>query len=160
MSNTRLLKALFPDLPRNLQVIDKNGEMTPVWNLFFEQLAISLQTHFKPEGTVIPSTSSTNISLLTGNNSANNVIYDNSNNAFNGNITNPAITANDPTANAQKWVQFAMILDNSGNPNTTGNVVPGIKNQLCWDSLNHIMYICTQSGDGTDNPTKAMWTAI
>lgn len=44
-----------------------------------------------------------------------------------------------------------IIIDNAGNPN---GVVAGGLNQLCWDSANQILYICTTAG----NSATAVWT--
>ena len=84
-TQTQHQQAIFPDLPRDNQVVDKNGEITPAWNLFFQQLIMALQTNFKPEGLVIPPKSAADIANL-GNvsESIGNIIYDNTNNVFKG----------------------------------------------------------------------------
>lgn len=43
------------------------------------------------------------------------------------------------------------ILHNSGNPNGS---VAGVVYQLCWDTSNSVMYVCTTSG----NAATAVWT--
>lgn len=78
--------ALFPDMPRDTPLVDSNGYMTDEWQLYFDNLTVNLQTNFKPEGFVIPPLIATNIALLTGAASNNNVVYDSTNNAFKGNI--------------------------------------------------------------------------
>ena len=78
--------ALFPDLPRQAQFLDKEGRITPVWALFLDQLILALQTNLKPEGFVIPQETAANIALLTGLTSVANIIYDSTNNEFKGNI--------------------------------------------------------------------------
>jgi hypothetical protein len=85
MTQTRKQQAIFPDLPRETQVVDKNGEITAVWSLFFQQLVMALQTNFKPEGIVVPPQSATNITNI-GNTSGSigNIIYDSTNNQFKG----------------------------------------------------------------------------
>lgn len=86
MTQTRKPQAIFPDLPRDPQVINlQNGELTPAWHLFFDQFVSALQTNFKPEGFVMPPLSATNIANL-GNISAaiGNIIYDSTNNQFKG----------------------------------------------------------------------------
>ncbi|MDD5211397.1 MAG: hypothetical protein PHV62_03215 [Sulfuricurvum sp.] len=98
MSQTRKQQAIFPDLPRDKQVVDRNGEITPAWDLFFQQLVMALQTNFKPEGIVVPPQSATNLADL-GNTSGSigNIIYDSTNNAFKGiilvSIGPPIVTA-------------------------------------------------------------------
>lgn len=45
------------------------------------------------------------------------------------------------------------VLHNAGNPNT---VLAGVVYQMCWDTTNSIMYVCSTSG----NSGTAVWTAI
>lgn len=84
-SQTLKQSAIFPDLPRDDQVVDHEGNITSSWKLYFQQLTMALQTNFKPEGIVVPPQSDTNIALL-GNvsGSIGNIIYDSTNNAFKG----------------------------------------------------------------------------
>jgi hypothetical protein len=85
MGQTRKQQAIFPDLPRDKQLVDRQGQITSHWDLFFQQLVMALQTNFKPEGIVVPPESASNIANL-GNTSGSigNIIYDSTNNAFNG----------------------------------------------------------------------------
>lgn len=98
MTQTRKQQAIFPDLPRDDQIIDRNGKITDHWRLYFEQMTLALQTNFKPEGIVIPPQTATNIANL-GNLSASigNIIYDTTDNAFKGiiltSIGPPIVTA-------------------------------------------------------------------
>jgi hypothetical protein len=97
-TQTNKQQAIFPDLPRDTQVVDKNGYMTSQWVLYFQQLTMALQTNFKPEGIVVPPQSASNIALLGGISSAiGNIIYDSTNNAFKGIILSsigpPIVTA-------------------------------------------------------------------
>lgn len=98
MSQTRQQQAIFPDLPRDKQMVDKNGEINPAWDLYFQQLTMALQTNLKPEGFVIPPKTATEIASL-GNisESIGNIIYDSTNNQFKGiiltSIGPPIVTA-------------------------------------------------------------------
>ena len=85
MSQSRQQQAIFPDLPRDNQMVDKDGNITSAWALYFQQLTQALQTNLKPEGFVIPPLSAANIGNL-GQSSASigNIIYDNTNNLFKG----------------------------------------------------------------------------
>jgi len=91
-------QAIFPDLPRDDQLVDKDGEITSAWKLYFQQLTMALQTNFKPEGIVVPPQDASNIALL-GDISASigNIIYDTTNNEFKGivlvSIGPPIVTA-------------------------------------------------------------------
>lgn len=85
MTQTRKQQAIFPDLPRDKQVVDREGNITPHWDLYFQQLTMALQTNFKPEGIVVPPQSATNIASLGDISGAiGNIIYDSTNNAFKG----------------------------------------------------------------------------
>lgn len=86
VANTKKPTALFPDLPRETPLTNQDGKMHELWQLFFDQLILALQTNLKPEGFVIPPETAANIALLTGSESNNNIIYDSTNNAFKGNI--------------------------------------------------------------------------
>lgn len=85
MTQTRKQQAIFPDLPRDKQLVDKNGEMTAHWDLFFQQLVMALQTNYKPEGIVVPPKTSSEIADL-GNiiQAVGNIIYDSTSNEFKG----------------------------------------------------------------------------
>lgn len=85
MSQTRKQQAIFPDLPRDPLLVDKDGNITDPWNLYFQQLTMALQTNFKPEGIVVPPKPANEIALL-GNvdESIGNIIYDSTNNQFKG----------------------------------------------------------------------------
>jgi hypothetical protein len=98
MTQTRHQIAIFPDLPRDNQVVDKDGILTPDWELYFTQLTQALQTNYKPEGLVIPPLSASNITNLGGiSESIGNIIYDSTNNLFKGivlvSIGPPIVTA-------------------------------------------------------------------
>lgn len=86
--------ALFPDLPRQTPLVDKNGHMHELWQQFFDQLIVQLQTNFRPEGFAIPQQTAANIALLVANtnsippyNPTSSIIYDSTNNLFKGNIS-------------------------------------------------------------------------
>lgn len=85
MTQARQQQAIFPDLPRDKQMVDKQGNITQAWDLFFQQLVMALQTNFKPEGIVTPPKAASAIANL-GNisESIGNIIYDSTNNEFKG----------------------------------------------------------------------------
>lgn len=47
-------QSIFPDLPREIPVIDKHGNFSPLWSLGISALFQALQTNFKNEGIVFP----------------------------------------------------------------------------------------------------------
>jgi hypothetical protein len=79
-------QAIFPDCPATNQIIDDRGNIVTEWQLFFQQLVLALQTNFGPEGIVIPQQTAANIALLTATQSIANILYDDTNNEFKGNI--------------------------------------------------------------------------
>ena len=54
-------QSIFPDLPREIPVIDKNGNFSPLWSLGIAALFQALQRTFKNEGIVFPPLSATEI---------------------------------------------------------------------------------------------------
>jgi len=85
-TQTNKQQAIFPDLPRDKQVIDKEGNMTQQWDLFFQNLVMALQTNLKPEGFVVPPKPTSDIIQLIQDASNNNIIYDSTTNEFKGNV--------------------------------------------------------------------------
>lgn len=84
MSNSRQ-QALFPSLPTDDKIADKDGILTPSYKLFFNQLIQALQTNLKPEGFVMPQKTADDISGLGDISAAvGNIIYDSTNNHFKG----------------------------------------------------------------------------
>lgn len=45
-------QSIFPDLPREVPVINKDGDFSPLWSLGLSSLFQALQTNFKNEGIV------------------------------------------------------------------------------------------------------------
>lgn len=147
MATGDLSQGLIPDLPRDPHVVNQDGTINPVWNLFFDQLILTLQTILSPEGTILPQQSSTNIALLTAAQSLASILYNYTTNNFEGNINNPTATP------AQMWVPFAMIMTNAGSPVGT---IAGVAYNFCWDTIGNALYICTLTGAAG----IAVWTAV
>jgi hypothetical protein len=136
--------AIFPDWLRSGRFVDDKGNLTPQAQLFFELLTNALQTNYKPEGIVVPPQTASNIAMLTAEQSLTNIIYDSTNNLFNGNLQSPS---------GQVWLPFAMITSYAGNPN--GHVA-GQLLWFCWDSSGQNLYICTTAG----TTGSAVWTGV
>lgn len=83
---TNKQQAIFPDLPRDAVISDKDGNITSSYLLFLQQLVMALQTNFKPEGYVIPPKPTSDIVQLIQEASNNNIIYDSTTNQFKGNV--------------------------------------------------------------------------
>jgi hypothetical protein len=83
---------IVPDLPRDPQIVDKDGKFNPVWKVFFEQFIQALQTNFSAQGTVFPQQTASNIALLTTVSSKANILYNSTNDTFMGNVqTSPGV---------------------------------------------------------------------
>jgi len=54
-------KSIFPDLPREIPVINEDGDFAPLWSLGLSSLFQALQENFKNEGILFPALSATNI---------------------------------------------------------------------------------------------------
>lgn len=73
-------QAIFPDFPREEQMVDEKGNMTSPYRLYFQQLTMALQTNLKPEGFVVPPKPTTDITQLVGDASIGNIIVDSTTN--------------------------------------------------------------------------------
>lgn len=58
--------ALFPDLPRTNQLVDKNGDVMAGWQLFFQQNQAALQANLKNEGFLFPPLTASEIATIEG----------------------------------------------------------------------------------------------
>lgn len=136
---------IFPDMPRDNTMVDKTGELTAHWALFFENLVTALQTNFNRQGITVPPLDTTTIGTLIGNASFNNIVYDSTNKQFDGNIQG-------------EWIPFSMITTYAGNPN--GHVA----GQLYWFCLNTVgnqLYYCSTAGSASGIPLpQAIWTIL
>jgi len=54
-------QSIFPDLPREVPVINKDGDFSPLWSLGISALFQALQANFKNEGILFPGLSASNI---------------------------------------------------------------------------------------------------
>lgn len=63
-NETRQPQSIFPDIPRESPVIDKNGDFTALWSLGFGSLFQALQENFKNEGIVFPPLNDTQIAQI------------------------------------------------------------------------------------------------
>src|ERR1700685_4072980 len=57
-------QSIFPDLPRAIPVINKEGNFSYLWSLGFASLFQALQQNFKNEGIIFPNLDATNIALI------------------------------------------------------------------------------------------------
>lgn len=64
MSQTRQPQQIFPDLPRETPVVDKNGNFSQTWSLAISQLFQTLQANYKNEGILFPPLTSDQINTI------------------------------------------------------------------------------------------------
>lgn len=57
-------KSLFPDLPREIPAVDKDGDFNELWSLGFASLFQALQENFSNEGILFPPLSATEIASI------------------------------------------------------------------------------------------------
>ena len=163
------MQSIFPDVPREHPEVDKDGNFTEVWSLYFGAISQSLQDNYKNEGIVIPPLSASNMASiqsfyamyiggtyndLTANlpDISGQTVYDTTTSTTNQFVI--AQDSNSPTnVTLAQWVPLAVLLTNAGNPN---GLVAGVLNWLCYDTTNKILYICTTAG----NAVNAVWQAI
>jgi hypothetical protein len=82
MSANKKAQTVFPDLPRNNNIVDINtGKINDGWALYFQQLTQTLQYFFSNEGFKLPTLTENEIDQL-GNisDSIGRIMYDSSNN--------------------------------------------------------------------------------
>lgn len=182
MIEQRKNESIFPDLPRQIPVIDKSGDFNSLWSLSFSSLFQALQNNWKSEGIIFPPLSSMQMNSIqslyipyiggTYNSLTMNLpdisgqtVYDSTTQ-----ITNQFIISQDNSGNVNlaKWVPFSVLLTNAGNPNGSPPSTPavsGVINWLCFDTLGVQLYICTTAGSTGSIPvisplSPAVWTAI
>lgn len=148
MTATRKQKGIIPDLPRDIQAVDKDGNFTDDYQLFFDQLIGTLQTIISPEGFLLPKQNDANINQLTSVNSIATLLYDSTHNDINANVAVP-----DTAGTVPSWRIVTLLTSHAGDPN--GNVA-GNQLNFCYDTVSNALYICTVAGDAT----TAVWTAI
>ena len=57
-------QSLFPDIPREIPTVDKEGNFTALWSLGFGALFQALQENFKNEGILFPSLDASQIATI------------------------------------------------------------------------------------------------
>ena len=60
----KLPQAIFPDVPREIPAVDKNGNFMQLWSIAFGQLFQSLQTNFSNEGILFPALNATQVATI------------------------------------------------------------------------------------------------
>jgi hypothetical protein len=160
-------QALFPDMPRERPMVDKEGNLMPLWDLGLSALYQALQENYRNEGIRLPPLTASSMTTIQNlytqyiGESYNSLtmaqpdisgqtVYDKDTQ-----ITNQFVIAQDSSSNVTlaEWVPLAVMLTNAGNPNGS---VAGVLNWLCLDITNHVLYCCSTAG----STSTAAWTAL
>ena len=161
------MQSLFPDVPRESPAVQKDGNFTHLWELYFGELSQSLQSNYKNEGIIFPPLSAANMttiqnlytSYVGGTYDAltfklpdisGQTVFDTT--TYN---SNQFVVAQNNAGNVTlaEWVPFQMTIVNAGTPVAT---LAGVLNWMCYDTVNGALYICTTAGAaGT-----AVWTQL
>lgn len=166
VSQNNLLQSLFPDLPRESPVLEKDGGFTALWNLGFSALFQALQDNFKNEGILIPRLSEENIATIQSlytpyigmplpinlPDISGQTVFDTTNRIPKQFIITYD-ASNPPLILSASWLIINVMLTNNGNPNGS---VAGNLYWLCYDFTGMALYICTASG----STTTATWVQI
>jgi hypothetical protein len=162
-----IAQSIFPDLPREIPIVDKEGKLTPYWDLGFSALFQALQANFKNEGILFPRLTDTQLATIQA-------LYEpfvgGSYNTLTQNLpdisgqttfdtttkfTNQFVIATNSSSivTLAEWVPLAVMLTYPGNPDTN---LAGVLNWLCYDTTDKVLYVCYLAGAaGT-----ARWSAL
>ncbi|TAK83374.1 MAG: hypothetical protein EPO09_21265 [Aquabacterium sp.] len=167
MTNATTPQSIFPDLPREIPVIDaKTGDFMPLWSLGLSSLFQALQENYKNEGILFPRLTAQNIAdiqsiytPLIGATLPINIpdisgqtVFDTTNRVSKQFVITYD-SSNPPIVLAAQWQILAYLTLGMGNPNGSQ------AGQISWfyyDLTGTVLYICTTSG-GTGS---AVWTAV
>jgi hypothetical protein len=173
---------IFPDVPRESPVVDKQGNFTELWSLGLGQLFQALQQNFSNEGIAIPKLTAAQMATIQAvyapyighplpqndpsvgtqvfiPDISGQTVYD-----TDTQFTNQFVIAYDNSSPKNiivaQWVPFAVQISASGNPNYVAGppvvpAVPGILNWLYFDTSGIALYVCTTSGNTGTIPVSS-----
>jgi hypothetical protein len=159
-------QSLFPDLPREMPAVTKEGNFSQLWSLGFSSLFQALQKNFKNEGVVFPNLNATDIadiqSLYTpliGNplpmgfpDISGQTVFDTTNRVSKQFVITYD-SSSPPNILAAQWNIIAYLILGNGNPN---GAQAGQIGWFYYDLTGMALYICTTSG----STSGAAWTSI
>lgn len=174
-TQTNKPQSIFPDLPREIPAIDKEGNFTALWSLGLSSLFQALQDNFKNEGIVFPQLTATELATIQAiytpyigfplpqNDPTNRTqqfipdisgqtVFD-STNRIPKQFIITYDSATPPNVLNASWLIMNVMQLSAGNPNGT---VAGVLNWFCYDITNKVLYVCTTSGSST----TTAWTAV
>jgi hypothetical protein len=166
MAEPQNLQSIFPDLPREVPVLNKDGDFSPLWSLGLSSLFQALQENFKNEGILLPRLTATNIANIQAiytpligaplpqgvPDISGQTVFDTTNR-----VPKQFIilydTSTPPNVISASWLNINVMTFNAGDPNGS---VAGVLNWFCYDITNKVLYICTTSG----TTMTTVWTAV
>jgi hypothetical protein len=166
MTEPVILQSIFPDLPRDVPCVDKDGNFSALWSLGFASLFQALQRNFKNEGIVFPNLDATSINNiqaiytpLIGNplpigvpDISGQTVFDTTNRVSKQFIITYD-ASNPPNILSAQWLILSMIIFGSGNPN---GAQAGQVSWFYYDIIGTTLYLCTTSG----STSSAVWTSV
>lgn len=159
-------KSIFPDLPREIPSVDKDGNFSPLWSLGFASLFQALQANYKNEGIIFPNLSAADIASIQSlytpyiglplpsnlPDISGQTVFD-TNNRISKQFVITYDSSNPPNILAAQWNILSYLIIGNGNPNGSQ---AGQVSWLYYDIIGHVLYICTTNG----GIGSAVWTAI
>ena len=159
-------KSIFPDLPREIPVITKNGDFAPLWSLGLSSLFQALQENFKNEGILFPALTATNIADIqvlytpyiglprpnTLPDISGQTVFD-STNRVSKQFVITYDNSNPPNILCAQWNILAYIILGAGSPS---GVQAGNVSWQYFDTVGANLYICTTNGSAS----SAIWTEV
>ena len=176
MMQEKQAQSIFPDYPREVNAVDKDGKLSPHWQMGMQSLFLALQNNFSNEGILFPSLTIDQINAIQALYAAyigmplpqdqltrpvgqldlpdisGKTVFD-STNRIPKQFIITFDTSIPPIVLSAQWLIINVMLLNAGNPNGS---VAGVLNWLCFDTVGKVLYICTTSG----STITAVWTAI
>jgi len=159
-------QALFPDLPRETPVINKDGDFSALWSLGFSSLFQALQENFSNEGILFPRLSATNIANIQAiyvpyigfplpqgiPDISGKTVFDTTNRVSKQFVITYD-SSNPPNILAAQWNILSYLILGTGSPS---GIQAGQVSWFYYDLTGHVLYICITSG----STSTAVWTAI
>lgn len=179
LTQTTQSQTIFPDYIRDQPVVDKEGNLSELWNWGLGFLFQALQDNFKNEGIVVPGLTLEQMATIAGAYAAyiggqlpqdqtpasQNIVPNISgqfayckDTKFYQQFVVAYNTASPPQITLAQWVPLAVMLSGAVNPN---GQQAGL---VSWQYLNtatNVMWVCTTAGSANGTPApQAVWTAL
>ena len=172
-------QSIFPDYIRDQPIVDKEGNLSQLWDWGLGNLFQALQENFKNEGIVVPKLTLEQMATIAGiytayinnqlpqdqtptsqttlPNISGQLIYC-QNTQFLNQFVISYNTATPPLITLAQWVPLAVMIPGNDNPNGTQ---AGILNWQYFNTATNQMWVCTTAGSSNGTPSpQAVWTLV